>query len=203
MPKGYMFDFCGNTGNASEETMMEALKTMDFQDALAKQGSLPQAIEAWVVQENYKISDRGLGGQQWHLGIPFDDLTEAFSFFVRAEKKFRMAIDKKWVSLKLMDGWLASDEKRKDDEKFRENNPEKCKVGSTDQPRMLMDRDEVWDMVTQRFSALLEKEEHKVRNEKDPSQRAIRIIEFIGYAVSKMLPPWSPLSPEYKKPEES
>jgi len=199
MPKGYMLDFWGNTGNADGEAMMEALKTMDFKDALAKQGSLPQVIEAWVVQENYKVSDRGLGGDRWHLGIPFDDLTEAFAFFVRAEKKFQMAIEKKWVSLKLMNGWMASSERAQIEKDF-EN---KCALKETGPALVLMNRDEVWEMFVQRASALLEKEEHKIRNEKDPSQRAIRIIEFVGYAVSKMLPPWNPLSPEYKKPEES
>lgn len=66
-----------------------------------------------------------------------------------------------------------------------------------------MDRNEVWNMAIARVSALLEREEHKARNEKDPSQRVINVVSFIGYAVSKIVPPWSPLSPEYKKSEES
>ena len=98
----YMLDFKGVTTEISEETMKEAVSSMDFKDAQSRIGSLPQEIEKWAERNMIDISDRGLGGDRWHIGIPFNSPLIALHFMIAAEQQFKEALEKGWLVMHLI-----------------------------------------------------------------------------------------------------
>jgi hypothetical protein len=99
-----MLDFKGRTPGSmvSGEAMRKAIETMDFRDALSKLGALPDQVGAWCVSRNLLVSDRGMGGDRWHMGIPFEDPLLGLSTMLAAEKQFEYVLRKGWLSLHLM-----------------------------------------------------------------------------------------------------
>jgi hypothetical protein len=99
-----MLDFKGRTPGSmvSGEAMQEAMETLDFKNALSKLGALPDQVAAWCESRHLLVTDRGMGGDRWHMGIPFEDPLLGLSTMLAAEKQFEYALRKGWLSLHLM-----------------------------------------------------------------------------------------------------
>ena len=106
----YMWDFTGRE-EASGETMIAALKTRDFKDAVAKHGTLPQMIGSWADGQGLVVTDRSVGTGGWQLGIPFQALAAAVTVFTQAEVVFGEALKRKWMTMSLSNGWSEVSEK--------------------------------------------------------------------------------------------
>lgn len=100
----YMLDFKGMEPNdvSSKENFEQALATMDFKTALERRGSLPTNIHNWCETNHLMISDRGMGGDRWHIGIPFSDPVLALHFMLKAEEQFRIPIENGRLSIHLI-----------------------------------------------------------------------------------------------------
>lgn len=110
----YMLDFKGigpEIAPGQLESAIEGLKDGgNLQDALAQRGALPATIEAWAISRELVVTDRGLGGDRWHIGIPFDEAVLALHFMLDAEKVFAEALKHRWICLHLMT-WSRGEDK--------------------------------------------------------------------------------------------
>lgn len=68
--RGYMVDVkgSGSCSPATKEDFEEGLE--DFRAALDKRGPLPQQVQRFLESQGWRITDRGFGGCDWHLGVP-------------------------------------------------------------------------------------------------------------------------------------
>lgn len=102
----YMLDFKGRGSEVSDDTMKQVAEDVATPGALAghmgRMGSLPTQIDGWLKDRGLAPSDRGMGGDRWHIGIPFESATEAMDVMQRAEYDFKDAISRGWLSLYLM-----------------------------------------------------------------------------------------------------
>jgi hypothetical protein len=103
-----MLDFKGRTpgDEATKEQMQafldQALTTPGVHSAIVSRGALLQTVLAWCENVGLKVTDSGIGGDRWHVGIPFDDPLHALSAMLQARCQFHQAIKRGWVSLALM-----------------------------------------------------------------------------------------------------
>jgi hypothetical protein len=107
----YMLDFWGRApAELTEEKAQRVLESRDFKGEMAEYGALPQQIEKWAAARKLIVTDRGFGSDRWHIGIPFDEFGPAIATWQAAERDFAEAFLRKWVKLKLMNGWGGCEE---------------------------------------------------------------------------------------------
>ena len=88
---------------AMSRTVDAAVQGSDaLQLSMGQMGSLPQNVDTWCKSLGMKPTDRGMGGDRWHIGIPFSDPLLALSFMLKAERQFEAALESGRLSLHLM-----------------------------------------------------------------------------------------------------
>jgi hypothetical protein len=88
----WMVDVEGSNGEGGGKAAKAALQSLDFAQLIEAQGSLAATVQAFIVENNYAITDRGGGDGSWHVGVPFNDLDEAVEYLKIITKKFSVAI---------------------------------------------------------------------------------------------------------------
>jgi hypothetical protein len=88
----WMVDVKGNNGEGGGKAARAALASLDFAQLIEAQGSLAATVQAFIIDNEYAITDRGGGDGSWHIGVPFNDIEEAVEYLKIITNKFAFAI---------------------------------------------------------------------------------------------------------------
>ena len=83
---------CVGTTTISKADMHQAMQDKDVKEMLDKQGGLSQAARQQIESLGYKVADEGGGMTGWHMGVPFDQLSDAVDYLSHMTATFAKAI---------------------------------------------------------------------------------------------------------------
>ena len=101
----WMCDVIG-TQPASEDKLREVIEggitTDNIEDFIGNRGNLPTNVKEHIKTLGYEWTDSGGGVNNWHIGVPFNDLFTAITYLHQMTTKFRVAIAAGFLKFKLM-----------------------------------------------------------------------------------------------------
>lgn len=86
----------------------EGITHQSLEKFIGDRGNLPTNVKEYIKSLGYQWSDSGGGGNSWHIGVPFDDFTEACAYISKVTIKFQKAINSGLLTFKLMT-WSPKD----------------------------------------------------------------------------------------------
>jgi hypothetical protein len=92
MGSKWMVDCHGSGGEGQQKNMQKCMEDANFAAFIQRQGSIAAAVQNFIIQMGYHISDRGGGMGDWHVGVPFDNLSEAVVYLDLMTTVFARAI---------------------------------------------------------------------------------------------------------------
>ncbi len=107
----WMCDVIGKQPTSEEaikEVYEKGITSETLEEFIGERGQLSTNVKEYIKALGYKWSDSGGGKDNWHLGVPFDDFTEACSYLSKMVINFHDAIKAGLIQFKLMT-WTAKD----------------------------------------------------------------------------------------------
>lgn len=94
----WMIDVCGNSSEANEDSMKQALDDLNLKDFIDKCGSLASTVQNVVKSWGFKITDSGGGCCGWHIGIPCNE-KDANQLCDLLHNYFKYSIEKGYLTV--------------------------------------------------------------------------------------------------------
>jgi len=110
MTHKWMCDVIGNqpaiTGQI-EQVIKDGISADTLELFIGDRGNLSTNIKEFIKDSGFVWTDCGGGANDWHIGVPFDDIFDACYYANLLTKKFSKAIGSGFLKVKIM-SWSAS-----------------------------------------------------------------------------------------------